>query len=235
MCGRYVSPEEAAIEREWHVGRETGNPFPRRFNVRPTMIVPILRRVPAPGGLEIAAARWGLIPNWWKEDKPPKLTFNARSEEAASRPMWKTALARARCLIPAEGWYEWQAVERIDAATGEVRQVKQPHYIHLRDGGPFCFAGLMSVWSRPGEEIPLLSCSILTKDAAPSVAAVHNRMPIALPNDAHAAWLDPEWKDAGEAIAFARGRALAEFDHHPVSMRLNAAKDDDPSLIEAVR
>src|SRR5882762_4990724 len=86
MCGRYVSPEEAEIERFWHIGRHNSNPFARHFNVSPTSIIPILRLDRSTGEIELVNARWGLIPTWWKEPKPPRTTHNARSEEAATKP-----------------------------------------------------------------------------------------------------------------------------------------------------
>jgi putative SOS response-associated peptidase YedK len=234
MCGRYVSPDQAAIERAWHIGRDDGNPFARRFNVQPTTIVPLLRRDRASDAVELASARWGLIPHWWKDEKPPKMTFNTRSEEAATKPMWRQPLRESRCLVPAEGWYEWQEVERVDPATGEVKKIKQPHFIRLPGGKLFCFAGLMSLWTPPGKDAPLLSCSILTREAAPSLAEVHVRMPVALPDDAHAEWLDPSLKDGSKALELARARALSKFEHFPVSLRVNYARNDDPGLIEAV-
>jgi len=234
MCGRYVSPEQAAIERAWHVGRDEGNPLPRRFNVQPTAMVPILVRDRTADLVRLTQARWGLIPYWWKEDKPPKMSFNARSEEAASKPMWRQPLKESRCLVPAEGWYEWREVERVDPATGEVSKVRQPHFIRLPGGRLFCFAALMSRWTAPGKDAPLLSCSILTGEAAPSIGEVHERMPLALPDEAHAAWLDPELKDGNKALELARTRALTRFEHYLVSTRVNYAKNDDPGLIEAV-
>jgi putative SOS response-associated peptidase YedK len=142
MCGRYVSPEEAEIERFWHIGRHNNDPFQRRFNVSPTQIIPILRLDRETGEIELVNARWGLIPNWWKDAKPPRTTHNARAEEAATKPMWKGPLARARCLIPAVGWYEWKTFEQADAETGEIKQVKQPHFFHLPDNQLFSFAGI---------------------------------------------------------------------------------------------
>src|SRR6266568_1519052 len=147
MCGRFVSPEEATIERYWHLGRHNFKLLPRRFNVFPTDTVQFLRRPSNSEGLELG--RWGLVPHWWKEAKPPKMSFNARVEEAAGKPMWRDAWSRARCLIPAEGWYEWQAVERVDPATGEIKRAKQPHFIRHADGRGICFAGLMSYWKNP--------------------------------------------------------------------------------------
>lgn len=234
MCGRYVSPEQAAIERAWHIGRDDGNAFGRRFNVQPTTSVPILLRDRDAELIRLTHARWGLIPHWWKQEKPPKATFNARCEEAAVMPMWRQPLQESRCLVPAEGWYEWREVERVDPATGEVRKIKQPYFVRLPGGRLFCFAGLRARWRAPGQDAPLQSCAILTAAAAPSIAAIHVRMPLALPDGAHQAWLDPSLRDAGKALELARARALTEFEHYPVSTRVNSAKNDDPGLIEAV-
>ena len=212
MCGRYDSPDQASIERAWQIHRSSGLDFPRRFNVQPTTEVPMLWL--DAGELALVAARWGLIPHWWKQDKPPNFTINARLEEAAGKPMWRDPMRRSRCLLPAEGWYEWQ----------ELAGGKQPHHIRRADGGLFCFAGLMSEWN--GQ----LSCAILTKAAEGPVAEVHDRMPVVLPDEAHAGWLDPALKDAS---AYARENALLrEFTHDPVSKRVNNARNEGADLIE---
>jgi putative SOS response-associated peptidase YedK len=109
MCGRYVRPDTASIERQWHIGRTNSNPFRGRFNVCPTDTIPILRAKRESGEIELTEARWGFVPHWWKQAKPPSSGFNARSEEAVSKPMWRHAYRNWRCLIPAVGWYEWQA------------------------------------------------------------------------------------------------------------------------------
>ena len=178
MCGRFVSPEEATIERYWHLGRRNNpNPFARRFNVFPTDTIPFLRLPSSSDELELAAGRWGLVPHWWKEAKPPKTTFNARLEEAAGKPMWRDAWARARCLVPAEGWYEWQAVERVDPATGEIKKAKEPHFIRRKDGGLLCFAGLASYWKNPRTGEALRSCAIVTAEASGLLAEIHALAP----------------------------------------------------------
>src|SRR3954467_11648123 len=133
MCGRYVSPAQAAVERYFHLGLRNNNPFGARFNVFPTDAIAFVRRGADTGELELATGRWGLIPHWWKEAKAPRSSFNARVEEAAGKPMWRDAGARSRCLVPAEGWYEWAAAERVDPATGEVKAAKQPHYVRRAD------------------------------------------------------------------------------------------------------
>lgn len=160
MCGRCVAPDTAAIERAWQIGRVNSNPFRQRYNVLPTTTVPILR-VGSSSGIELVEARWGFIPSWWKDAKPPQSTFNARSEDAAGKPMWRLPYRRSRCLLPAVGWYEWRSAETIDKTTGEVRKFKQPYFIYPRDRQLICFAELMSAREISGEE--QLSCAILTR------------------------------------------------------------------------
>ena len=151
MCGRYVSPETAELERLFHIGRHNGNLFKQRYNVAPTMEIPVLHQSPEVEGYELSSARWTLVPHWWKQDKPPRFTHNARIEEAAGKPMWRDAVRSGRCLIPATGWYEWQEVQRVDPATGELKPAKQPHFIYQPDRSLACFAGLMSLWMPPRE------------------------------------------------------------------------------------
>ena len=232
MCGRYVSPEEAEIERFWHIGRQNNNPFGRRFNVSPTSIIPILRLDHSTAELEFATARWGLIPAWWKEPKPPRTTHNARSEEAAAKPMWKGPLAKSRCLIPAVGWYEWKQIERTDPASGEIKQVKQPHFFYLPDDQLCTFAGVMAMWKPANDDQWQASCAILTRDAVGPAAAVHDRMPVLLSKDSENAWLDRKITDAAQAIAAALENGVTQVQHHPVSRRVNIASNDDESLIQ---
>jgi putative SOS response-associated peptidase YedK len=233
MCGRYVHPDSAAIERAWHVGRSGGNPFERRYNVLPTTSVPILRAAPGSGALELVMARWGFIPHWWKEARPPQSTINARSEEAAAKPMWRDAFRRARCLIPAEGWYEWREMERIDRATGEVKRYKQPYFMRRPDGAPFCFAGLMAAWRAPDAEAPALSCAILTRAAAGKIAALHDRMPVVLPAAAHDEWVDAGLTDAARIAAIVAG-AASDFGYAPVSTAINGRGAEGAKLIEPI-
>jgi putative SOS response-associated peptidase YedK len=234
MCGRYVSPDEGAMQRAWQVGRQSSNPFTRNFNVAPSTQVPLLRRDSEFGDLELTAARWGLIPVWWKEAKLPVHTINARSAEAATKAMWRHPLRSARCLMPAEGWYEWQKVERVDPGTGEVKEAKQPHYIYRKGTQPFCFAALMSFWTPPGKTDFVLSCSILTRAASPALASVHDRMPVVLPEPAHEAWLDPGLTDAAKVMAIIRECAVDDFHHHAVSTRVNSPKNMDEKLLEPI-
>jgi putative SOS response-associated peptidase YedK len=231
MCGRYVSPEQAEIERFWHIGRHNSNPFPRRYNVSPASMVPILRLDRATGEIELVNARWGLIPVWWKETKPPRTSHNARSEEAAVKPMWKGPLAKSRCLIPARGWYEWKQVERVDPATGEVIKAKQPHFFHLPGDQLFAFAGVMAMWKPANDEEWQASCAVLTRDAVGPAAEVHERMPVVLPQAAEQAWLDPKVADPALAMAAALQQGVTDVEHHAVDSRVNLAGNDDEDLV----
>ena len=134
--------------------------------------------------------------------------------------MWRDPIRRTRCLLPAEGWYEWQV-------TPDGRQ---PHYIARRDRRPFCFAGLYATW----RDTP--SCAILTTQALGPVAEVHERMPVVLPEADHGAWLEPAMHDAEVATAMAlEPMAPEEFEHYPVSRRINNARNEGPDLIEPLR
>jgi putative SOS response-associated peptidase YedK len=173
------------------------------------------------------------VPHWWKEAKPPKVSFNARLEEAADKPMWRDALSRARCLIPAEGWYEWRALERVDPSTGEIVAAKQPYFIRRKDGALVCFAGLMAYWKDPKTGEALRSCAILTADAAGQLAEIHERAPVVLPPRSYAAWLDRRLIDPQTARAIAeRGAPPGELTQWKVKLLVNNAKSDGPELIE---
>jgi putative SOS response-associated peptidase YedK len=147
--------------------------------------------------------------------------------------MWRDAWARARCLIPAEGYYEWQAVEHTDPATGEIRPAKQPHFIRRADGKLFCFAGLMSYWRNPQTGEALRSCTLLTTDATGALTEIHERVPLILPEDAYRSWLDRKLTDPAKVQALAEAPVpSSEFTYWKVRLLVNKAKADGPELIE---
>jgi putative SOS response-associated peptidase YedK len=234
VCGRFVSPEERALERAFDLGRrDNPNPFARRFNVFPTDTIPFLRMPSNSDRLELAVGRWGMVPHWWKEAKPPKTSFNARLEEAADKPMWRDAFARARCLIPAEGWYEWRAIERVDPATGEIKPAKQPYFVRAKEAEIFCFAGLTAYWKDPKTGQALRSCAILTAQAEGALAEIHDRMPVVLPPEAYTAWLHRKVVDPVNTKALAAKRLPpSAFTQWKVRLLVNNAKSDGPELIE---
>jgi putative SOS response-associated peptidase YedK len=210
------NPGEQAIERLWHV--RGGDPFSPRYNVAPTTQVPMVYVDRHEGGRRLALARWGLIPFWAKGPKPPSHTFNARPEEAPGKAMWRQPLRNARCIIPALGWYEWKEREAVDQATDEVRKYKQSYFMHLPDNQPIGFAGLMA-WAKPdGSDESTNSCSILTTAASGTAADVHDRMPVALAESVHDAWLGPTLVDPGQGNALVAENQLAStIEKHAVS------------------
>lgn len=211
MCGRYVSPDTAAIERQWQLRRAAPTPFAARFNVSPTAEIPFL--VLEQAGLRLSTGRWGLIPSWWKDVKPPRHSFNARLEEAAAKPLWRDAMRRSRCLVPAVGWYEWREADR------------QPFYFSRRDGRLAAFAGLYAIFEHPQTKAKLATCAFLTTQAQGALAQVHDRMPVALPDAAQQAWLE-----RGEAAT-----GVEELAYYPVRRLVNASRAEGPELIEALQ
>jgi putative SOS response-associated peptidase YedK len=236
MGGRYVSPDEAVIEREWHIGRRNSNLFARRFNVQPTSEVPILQLHRQSGKIELTMARWGLIPHWWMSAKPPKFCFNARLEEAATKAMWRDLLRRARCLVPAEGWYEWAKRERVDPATGEVKTFKQPHFIRRGDQHLFCIAGLISWWQAPpgwGSASDVLDPDNSRRRRAGGRAQPHDSRTV---NEAHAKWLDPKLAEPNSVLEIVRAHAIFDaFEHYPVRTLVNRSRAEGPELVEAIQ
>jgi len=218
------------MERYWELtDAQIRNPLQQRFNVAPTTVVPIVYR--SEHGLEQNAAHWSLIPFWWKQPKPPAFTFNTRIEEAATKPMLRVPLREARCIVPAMGWYEWKEVEQTDPATGEIRTVKQPYFIHPSENHLVTFAGLMSSsFAANGIDMEL-SCAILTKEAEGPAERVHSRMPVVLAETAHQAWLDPEKTDAGKALEMTR-RSVSQVEYRLVSTQVNYSKNGGAELLE---
>jgi putative SOS response-associated peptidase YedK len=223
MCGRYVTPEEAAMERYWTIGRHNWERFIRPlFNVAPTTRVPVILRG-EDGTLEGHEARGGLIPSWWKQPAPPSMTFNARSEEAAGKPMWRTALKSQRCLMPLRGWYEWQVVPGARA--------KQPYFIHVPGQEVLAFAAIWSRWAAAQGETTL-SCALLTRDAAPVIAPIHHRMPVVLHREDFDEWLDPA--TPAERVQAMLQQSRTDFTGYPVSTMVNNARNDSPDLLREV-
>jgi putative SOS response-associated peptidase YedK len=217
MCGRYVSRDQAAIEREYDI--RIIDPFEKIYNAAPTMRLPVIRANAA--GWNCSLMHWGLIPTWWSKPEPPASTINARSEDAASKPMWRQAVRHHRCLVPASGWYEWQ---KSTTATS-----KQPFYIHAADNAGLCFAGLWSAHQREGAEMNTFA--ILTRAASAELSHVHNRMPVVLPSESFAAWLDPGASADQQTLDQAVGQSLAHFDSYPVSTYVNAPRNQGERCI----
>jgi putative SOS response-associated peptidase YedK len=227
VCGRYVSPDEAALERFWLVDRRNWEGWIKPlFNVAPSARVPIIVQT-QDGSYETLGARWGLIPHWWSKNTPPLLTFNARSEEAAQKPTWRKSLRSQRCLMPALGWYEWNEKEKVRNANG--RLVKQPYFFSSPNSEVIAFAGLWAIKSRDSEP-DIASCALLSKEAAPSMSHLHHRMPVVLQEDDFSAWLDPTTSAEEIECLIARGRE--DFEAYAVSTEVGSTRNDYPELTQ---
>ena len=219
MCGRYTlaTPDPAAIRARFPVG-ESVQIVPR-FNIAPgeEVLAVTTDRYGTPRGERL---RWGLVPSWAKSPRTGLKMINARVETAASRPAYRRALERYRCLIIADGFYEWSA---------EPSGHKRPHHISLRDGTPFAFAGLWSIWRGDGGEA-LRTCTILTTAANATVAPLHDRMPVILARAHERAWLDPATPPAALREPL-RGLPAAEMAVRPVGGAVNDARYDGPDCL----
>jgi putative SOS response-associated peptidase YedK len=217
MCGRFVitSPPEA-LRRIFGYAEQPN--FPPRHNIAPTQPIPVV--ILDNGARHFRLMRWGLVPAWVKDSRKITLMINARSETVRDKPAFKNAMKRRRCLIPADGYYEWQA--------GGDR--KRPFFIHRHDGGPFGFAALAETWIGPnGEELDTVA--IVTAPAGADLATLHHRVPVTMAPADYERWLDCRANDVDEVMALLRPPAEGEFVWHEVSTRVNSAANDDSQLL----
>ncbi len=219
MCGRFsLATPQAGLFDEFG---PTEPPFDLRprWNIAPTQDVAVLLRGEAVARLRMA--RWGLVPRWAKDPAIGNRMINARAETLATKPAFRRAFARGRCLVPADGWYEWMK---------EGRR-RTPMRLRLHGERPFAFAGLYERW-HAGDAAPLLTCAIVTTDAAPGIRDIHDRMPAVLPPDARARWLDRA-ATPDELQALLRPYAGADLEAYAVSTLVNAPANDAPECFVA--
>ena len=215
MCGRYtltVPVDRLAVEFGLDEVRTEVSP---NFNVAPTQEVAAI--VAESGGRRLGMLRWGLVPSWADDPGIGGRMINARSETAPEKPSFRGAFRRRRCLIPADGFYEWR---REDGG-------KQPFYIRMNDGRPFAFAGLWESWN-DGE---VRSCAILTTSANALVGEVHERMPVILPAEEPDAWLDPE-AERQELVSLLRPYPGDDLETFPVGRFVNSARHNDERCVQ---
>ena len=217
MCGRYtLSSTPARINVRFEVTIDTH--WKPSYNVAPGTDVLIIHDDAGDGGRIGEAAYWGFTPSWYKPDKPAPRPINARAEGLSGKPMFRNAFAKRRCLVPANGFYEWKAL-----ANG-----KQPWLIRMEDGDVFAFAGIFEPGNETTGNRP--SCAIVTTAANDLMRPIHARMPVILDADDYAAWLDPQ-QQATALEPLLRPRPLNNFVAFPVSRRVNNTKNNDESLI----
>lgn len=226
MCGRYTLTSAPEAIRALFRYDDRPN-FPPRYNIAPTQPIAIVRLVD--GKRQFALVRWGLMPSWVKDPKTFSLLINARGETVADKPAFRTAVKRRRCLIPADGFYEWRA----------FGDRKQPFYIRARSGEPLAFAGLWETWTGPnGEEVD--TAAIVTTDANATLGPIHNRMPVIVPPEAFDQWLGAGALASGADARFDLDHALALIKPspddflaaYPVSMEVNRVANDNPKLLD---
>jgi putative SOS response-associated peptidase YedK len=222
MCGRY-SLTPAALELLpllFEMDPKRMADLAGRYNVAPTQRIPTVRQ--GEDGRELAIMRWGLIPVWTKDPKKSPLLINARSESVAEKPAFRASFKARRCLVPADGFFEWEKLEK----------AKQPIYFQLRDKQPFAFAGLWDRWQGP--EGPVDSCTLITTQANELVSGYHDRMPVILPREAFDAWLDLEQHDPAALQPMLAPYPAREMIATRVNPRVNSATHDDPACIEPI-
>lgn len=247
MCGRYTLTSTDGLAGRFglegfaetrippriepHIVAGGAPRFVPRFNVAPSQGVPVIvgQHVKQPDGTwaedgsfapMLTAMRWGFQPAWMKSDgqRPPPI--NARSESLLERPMFRNSVARGRCLIPADGFYEWKVVPG--------RKTKQPIYIRLKGGPLFAFAGLHV----QGRDDVGETCVIVTMAANDVLSPIHERMPVVLDREAEQMWLDPSLDDPRAALSYLRPEPPEAFEVYPVSSRVSSARNEGPNLIE---
>ena len=220
MCGRYTlrTPVETLAE-EFGISDPLPE-IPTRYNIAPTQEVAAVLEEDEERKLEML--RWGLIPSWADDPAVGNRMINARSETAAEKPSFRTAFRKRRCLILADGFYEWQ----------KTNGGKQPYYIRMKNGSPFAFAGLWESWDKYGGEIR--SCTILTTDANEMVREVHHRMPVILPPETYDLWLDQDMRETEPLLDLLRPYPDDGMEAYPVSRFVNSPSNDDERCIESV-
>jgi putative SOS response-associated peptidase YedK len=219
MCGRFTLFEpDKVLAKEF--GVSVFSSLSPRYNIAPSQPVVAVRTVAAGSGREFALLRWGLIPSWSKDPAIGNRLINARAETAREKPSFRNAFKRHRCLIPTNGFYEWQRLEH----------GKQPYFVRMRDERIFAFAGLWDRWEG-SEEDAIETCTILTTAANAVLAPIHDRMPVILPSTEYDRWLDPSLKDLDSLTPLLVPFPPEEMLAYPVSPRVNAPSTDDEGCI----
>jgi putative SOS response-associated peptidase YedK len=253
MCGRYASsrrPED--LVEEFEIDRsEVAEPLAADYNVAPTKpVYAVVERPPRgaeprdagpddPGPADVQerqlrTVRWGLVPFWAKDLSIGNRLVNARVETVHEKPAFRRAFAARRCLLPADGYYEWYPTEQ---RTSSGKPLKQPFFIRPADGGVLAMAGLYEIWRDPAkdEDDPdrfVWSCTVLTTSAEDAVGHIHDRMPLLVEPDRYAAWLDPTGSAVDDLRDLLVPAAPGRLEAYPVSTRVNNVRNNGPELLE---
>jgi putative SOS response-associated peptidase YedK len=216
MCGRYRLSRRKQLVEEYFDTESDEAEWTPRYNIAPSQPVPVIRQNPKEPRRELSLMRWGLIPSWAKDASVAARMINARSETAGTKPTFRDPLTNRRCLIPADGFYEWQR-------TGKV---KQPYCFEVNDGELFAFAGIWDRWTDPNRNT-VETFSILTTSPNAVTSAVHDRMPVILDRDSYDMWLDPAMRDMTTASELLKPYDDQLMRCYPISTRINHVANDD--------
>lgn len=217
MCGRFSITGDLDFYAEYFgVDDVVTEPLDKSWNVAPTDPVYVIRE--SEGRRELASMRWGLVPHWAKDTR--SIQINARSETAATTAAFRDSFARKRCLIPADGFYEWEPPE----------EGRTPHWVYRGDGHPMVFAGIWASRLNPETDTWDRTCSIITKGAEGVISGIHDRMPLALVPEVWEAWVDRELRDPQAALALLQPIDADAIMEHVVSRKVNSVKNNTPDL-----
>ncbi|CAH0292333.1 SOS response-associated peptidase [Rhodococcoides fascians] len=234
MCGRYASTRsDSDLQAVFEIAETVGDEVPPSYNVAPTQTIrTVLERAPkdepeSDAVRQLRSVRWGLIPSWAKDAKIGSRLINARSETITEKPSFKKAASRRRCIIPADGYYEW---EKRDGA-------KVPYF--LQEQGVLAMAGLYELWRDPtkaddDEDRWVWSATVLTSPAADALGHIHDRSPVVLPPELRASWLDPTLTDLGEVSELLAAIPEPRLEPYEVSTAVNSVKNNNPELLTPV-
>jgi putative SOS response-associated peptidase YedK len=189
------------------------------YNVAPTREVPAV--VSGGEGCRLEVLRWSLIPSWADDPRIGSRAINARSETVAEKPSFRRAFKKSRCLMLADGFYEWR----------KENGGKQPYYVWMKNGGPFAFAGLWESWNKD-EGGGIHSCAIITTDANDLMTEIHYRMPVIMPPEYYELWLDPAVREPEELLPLLEPFPAADMEAYPISLRVNSPSNDGPDCVE---
>ena len=222
MCGRFVQYNLLqVIQQTFNIDAVSFEVIPN-YNVAPTQ--EILAAVRHDNEIKLEKLHWGLVPFWAKDISIGSGMINARTETVASKPSFRNAFKKRRCLIPANGFYEWKG----DKGN------KQPYYVFIPSGEPFAFAGLWETWTdkESGEESVYKSCAIITTSASGAIREIHHRMPVILDPKFHEKWLNAQIQDPKKLEIILQKGLIHDMKYYPVSKLVNSVKNNDPNCIK---
>ena len=219
MCGRFsLHSPESQIREAFNLDHTEPLGLEPRYNIPPSQEIPIVRDTET--SREMVMAQWGLVPHWSKESKTKYSTINARIESVAEKPTYRTPFKRQRCLIPADGFYEWKLV------NGN----KVPHHIRMKNGSVFAFAGLWDRWEGDGKTLD--SCSIIVMPANEVMKPIHERMPAIIAPAHYDYWLDSRITEKQEIMQYLNSAPSSQLTAYPVSTWVNVPKHNDERCIQ---